>query len=72
MYEDVLNKVQAQAERLDSLEDWLFVVVNTMKAIVTNSAKGQALTFLIFICFIPLKMATTIMFMKSLTALSGG
>ncbi len=30
MYEDVLNKVQAQAERLDSLEDWLFVAVNTI------------------------------------------
>ena len=41
MYEEVLNKVQAHVETLDSLEDWLFVAVNTMKAIVTNSAKGQ-------------------------------
>ena len=41
MYEDVLNKVQTHVEKLDSLEDWLFVAVNTMKAIVTNSAKGQ-------------------------------
>lgn len=41
MYEDVLNKVQTHVEKLDSLEDWLFVAINTMKAIVTNSAKGQ-------------------------------
>ena len=41
MYEEVLNKVQARATKLDSLEEWLFVVVNTMIAFVTNSAKGQ-------------------------------
>ena len=41
MYERMLEKIREHVLTLDSLEEWLFVAVNTMKAIVTNSAKGQ-------------------------------
>lgn len=41
MYERMLEKIREHVAALDSLEEWLFVAVNTMKAIVTNSAKGQ-------------------------------
>lgn len=41
MYERMLEKIREHMAALDSLEEWLFVAVNTMKAIVTNSAKGQ-------------------------------
>ena len=39
MFEDVLRKIKTKPKQLVNLDDWLFVVVNTMKAIIENSCK---------------------------------
>lgn len=41
IYDTVLQKLKNHPIQIDDLEEWLFVAINTMKAIVTNSAKGQ-------------------------------
>ena len=39
MFEEVLRKINAKPKQLDNIDEWLFVVVNTMKAIIDNSRK---------------------------------
>ena len=37
MFEDVLRKINTKPKQLDDIDEWLFVVINTMKAIIDNS-----------------------------------
>ena len=39
MFEDVLRKINTKPKQLDNIDEWLFVTVNTMKAIIDNSCK---------------------------------
>ena len=39
MFEDVLLKIKTKPKQLDNIDEWLFVVVNTMKAIIDNSCR---------------------------------
>ena len=41
MFEDVLRKINIKPKQLDDIDEWLFVVVNTMKAIIDNSCKEE-------------------------------
>ena len=41
IYDEVLKQLKGHPMQIDDLAEWLFVAINTMKAIVTNSAKGQ-------------------------------
>ncbi len=41
-FESILLKLKGHIIRMESLDDWLFVAVNTMKAIVDNSCKDDA------------------------------
>ena len=38
-FESILLKLKGHIIQMESLDDWLFVAVNTMKAIVDNSCK---------------------------------
>ena len=40
-YIDILLKLQRHVLQFDYLEDWLFLTINTMKAIVDNSGKNE-------------------------------
>ena len=37
----VLERIEKTTERLDNKDEWLFVVINTMKAIIDNSCKEE-------------------------------
>ena len=39
VFDSILIKLNAHIIQLDSLDDWIFVAVNTMKSIVDNSCK---------------------------------
>ena len=41
IYDEVLKQLKGHPAQIDDLAEWLFVTINTMKAIVMNSAKGQ-------------------------------
>ena len=41
-FESILLKLKGHIIQMESLDDWLFVAVNTMKAIVDNSCKDDA------------------------------
>ena len=38
-YDSILMKLRTHVAQIDSLDDWIFVAINTMKAIVDNSCK---------------------------------
>ncbi len=39
IYDSALTKVKSHIIQMDSLDEWLFVAINTMKAIIDNSRK---------------------------------
>ena len=39
MFERVLERIRSKAELIDDKDEWIFVVINTMKAIIDNSCK---------------------------------
>lgn len=39
IYDNILTKLKSRIIQLDSLDEWLFVTVNTMRAIIDNSCK---------------------------------
>ena len=41
IYDEVLKQLKDHPAQIEDLEEWLFVTINTMKAIVMSSAKGQ-------------------------------
>ena len=41
MFDRVLERIKSKAEQLDNKDEWLFVVINTMKAIIDNSCKEE-------------------------------
>ena len=41
IYDEISEKLKDHPAQIEDLEEWLFVTINTMKAIVMSSAKGQ-------------------------------
>ena len=41
IYENVKERLKAHPVSVDSMDDWLFIAINTMKAIVDNSKKDE-------------------------------
>ena len=39
MFEDVLQELRSMPKQIDDLNEWLFVTINTMKAIIDNSSR---------------------------------
>ena len=39
MFESILEKLKTKPIQLENLDEWLFVTINTMKAIIENSNK---------------------------------
>ena len=41
IYENVIEKLKTHPVSVDSMDDWIFITINTMKAIVDNSNKEE-------------------------------
>lgn len=41
LYQSIKDKLISRTKQIESLDEWLFVTVNTMKAIVDNSNKDE-------------------------------